>query len=36
MVFLKRLTPFRHKRYHDCYEFIYTEILFVIQASVMQ
>ena len=36
MIFIKKSTPFRHKRYHGCYECFYKVILFVIQASVMQ
>ena len=32
MVFMKKSTPFRHKRYHGRYEYFYTVILFVIQA----
>ena len=32
----KKATPFRHKRYHGCYEYLYKVILFVVQASVMQ
>ena len=36
MMFIKKSTPFRYKRYHGCYEDFYTVIMFVTQASVMQ
>ena len=36
MVFMKKLTPFRHKKYHGCYEDFCILIIFVIQAFVMQ
>ena len=35
MVFIKKSTPFRYKRYQGCYEYFYTVRLFVIQTSVM-
>ena len=32
----KYSTPFRHKKYHGCYENFYKVILIVIQAFMMQ
>ena len=35
LVFMKTSTPFRHTRYHGCYEDSYNVIILVIQAFMM-